>query len=148
MKVLFDVDEVIADFVGGVLDAVRDELGFDFHHDHVTQWDIRESLGFTREQWAPVQERIIAPGFASSLRPLPGAVDVVKSIASRHDVYFVTSHYRSSQTWVHERDDWLERKFGHTLGGRVVHTAHKHLIAGDVLVDDKPENVEKWWLKK
>jgi 5'(3')-deoxyribonucleotidase len=45
--------------------------------------------------------------------------------------------------WVHERLQWLKRHFGFEPH-EIVFTSQKHLIRGDVLVDDHQEHVEKF----
>lgn len=142
--ILFDVDGVLADFTGRVLDVVHEETGRAHTPDDHTKWSFREALGLPARHWRAVARRIGEPGFACSLRPYPGAVELVKRVAEQHEVFFVTADWRSSPTWVHDRNAWLERHFGRTLGSRVVHTSHKVLVDGDVLVEDKVETVEAW----
>jgi 5'(3')-deoxyribonucleotidase len=84
------------------------------------------------------------PGFTEGLGLLLGAASGVRDLAKECDVYFVTSPIHSSPTWAYERRKWLIKWFGHEQGSKVVFTSHKHLVAGDVLVDDKPGNLENW----
>lgn len=143
---LIDVDGVIADFTTPVLKLASLALGKDFTHSDVTDWDYRKALGLSDLQWRAICRDIEYEGFANQLEPYDGAVDGVNAIAEHADVYFVTSDWRGSKTWVYDRNKWLMRHFG-DLGRNVIHTSHKRLVYGDVLVDDKPENVERWTLE-
>lgn len=145
MIVLLDVDGVIADFMGDALEAIRKVSGKTHTREEVTDWDFFGCLDVSPADKKSVLEYFIkAPGFAYNLEPLPGAVEGVKKIAAIADVFFVTSPWRSSPTWVYDRDRWLVKYFGSTLGRKVIHTEHKYLVRGNVLVDDKPEHVEGW----
>ena len=59
------------------------------------------------------------------------------------DVHAITSPFYDSPTWVHERTCWVERHFG--LGhDDITHTRAKGGVYGDILLDDKPQNVAVW----
>lgn len=145
MRILLDVDGVIADFTGGVLSDIEHILGRYYEPHQVTRWSIKEALGLSDRDWKRiVDESICREGFAYFLDPYPGAVAAVNQLADAHDVYFVTSPFYSGETWMHDRTEWLCKHFGQTQGRKVVHTSHKHLVDGDFLVDDKPETVWEW----
>jgi 5'(3')-deoxyribonucleotidase len=144
MRVLLDVDGVIADFTGKVLSEIERILGRYYEPHQVTQWSIKDALGLSDRDWKRVVDEVICrEGFAYFLDPYPGAVAAVKELAADH-VYFVTSPWHSSETWCHDRTEWLCKHFGQAQGRKVIHTGHKHLVDGDVLVDDKPETVFEW----
>ena len=142
--VLLDVDGVVADFVGPTLAEVSKITGRRYTPDDVTGWDLRAALGLEASEWDRVTKRIRSLGFCLTQPTYPGACDAVRRLRERAEVYFVTTPWRGAVTWAYDRDRWLEQKFGEVIGRRVVHTGHKHLIRGDLLIDDKPENCERW----
>jgi len=146
-RVLLDVDGVVADFVGLYLDLVIstvNPLGRQFNREAAQRrWDVGESLGLTENEKAKTEAKIGNPGTALFMKVLSGAVDAVAKLEQLVDVYFVTSPWDSSGTWMHDRAHWLERYFG-TTGKNVIHTRHKHVCTGGYFVDDKVENVNKW----
>ena len=144
MIVLCDVDGVIADLVKGVLDAIYDATGMRHDPEDVTQWDIKAALGLSDTTWRTVTRRIAEPGFAYHLDAYPDAVAGVKAVAELAEVVFVTSPWLSSPTWAHDRTEWLVRHFGREQGRKVIHTAEKHHVRGDMLIDDKPETLKNW----
>lgn len=144
-RLLMDVDGVVADFKGAVLDAIEKVTGRRYERSQVTEWSIEKSLGLDRDVWkVVVDEHICAPGFARELKAYEGAVEAVRQLAESFDLYFVTADFRSSPTWVYDRNRWLGRKFGSEQGQKVVHTSCKHLVAGDFLVDDKTSTIVEW----
>lgn len=152
--VLLDVDGPLADFVSAYLEAFRSLTGLPATHEHVTRWDIAECLAAhcVREGelgWEvgrisrEVGKVVSAPGFASEMiRPHESAKEPVAKLEVA-DVYAVTSPWHSSPTWMHERTAWLKRHFK-IPRERVIHASTKHLVRGDVFVDDKASHVTAW----
>lgn len=141
-RILLDVDGVLADFITTYLHALAAVTGSYRHPAEVINWEIGKSLGLSEDTQRKVSTLLRKEGVASSMPVYPGAIEGVKKLTLVAEVYFVTSPF-TSPTWTYDRDQWLDRHFG-AVGKNVVHTAHKHLISGDVLVDDKPVNVRAW----
>jgi 5'(3')-deoxyribonucleotidase len=141
---LLDCDGVLADFVGGFLKLLGATTDRWFTPEQVTHFDIGASLGLSPAESAAAKRAISStPGFCSALAVLPGAVDGVRALREIADVYIVTSPWNSCPTWTHEREAWLKRHLG-IPHSHVVHTSAKHLVRGDVFVDDKTEAVIAW----
>jgi 5'(3')-deoxyribonucleotidase len=137
--VLLDCDGVLADFTGSVLKALNERNGTDFTPEDVTDWDMAHCLG--------VPNRVIydiasEAGFCLNLKPLPGAEDALDELNKIADVYCVTSPIHTSPYWMFERTQWL-----YTYGivpSHVIQGSAKHLLVGDVFIDDKPRSVQSW----
>lgn len=136
MRVLCDVDGVVADFVGGVNRAAR---GLGSTRSDWTEWDIWAN--FEPHLKPMIEAAICSPGFAWYLDPFDGAIQAARVIASRHELVFVTSPYDRSPTWVYDRNRWLRKYFADLPA---IFTHHKELVAGDVLIEDNADNAEKW----
>lgn len=143
-RVLLDCDGVLSDFTSSAIAVVNDMFDTKYKPEHVTAFDFTASLGLAREQGAAVKRRIgSTPGFCLHMRPYPGAREAIAELRKLAEVYIVTSPWNSNPTWMHERELWLERHVG-IPHSQVVHTSAKHLVRGDVFVDDKLEAVERW----
>ncbi|MGB1016084.1 MAG: 5' nucleotidase, NT5C type [Nannocystaceae bacterium] len=142
--VLLDVDGVVADFTAQILRLTHSLFDRRFTPEDVTEWDYKSALGLSDKEWRLVSTIIGSKDFAFELPVYPGAISGVQDLAKVADIYFVTSDWRTSPTWVYDRNRWLELRFGRELGKQVIHTSHKHLVRGDVFVDDKPSNVAAW----
>lgn len=141
MRIVLDVDGVLADFVGGALRIVNSLTPYNtFARHHVTEWEI-ESLLPEQARWA-FRAQLNRPGFAAGLRPLGSEVLYARALqAWGHDVVIATSPLETSPTWVAERNEWV----GWHLGGvEIYHTHDKTGVRGDIFVDDKPEHVRAW----
>lgn len=141
--VLLDVDGVIANFVDAFLTVTNSLLGTAFVHDDVTDWDIGKSLHLTPSTEARVYGECAAEGFARLLKPYPDAIEGVRALTDVAEIYFVTSPLEGSPTWTHDREWWLNHYLGYPRS-RVIHAKSKHLVSGDVFVDDNDKNVHAW----
>jgi 5'(3')-deoxyribonucleotidase len=138
-----DVDNVCADFTGHYVAIANRVTGRFYKYENVTEWEIDKALGL--EPWAvrEIREVLSRPGAAHNVPECPGSVESILKISRDVDIVFVTSPLTTSKTWAHDRAEWLFQKFGE-IGRRVIHTEHKECVLGDMLVDDKPENVARW----
>ncbi len=141
-RVVLDADGVFVDFVGGFLDLVYNLTGQAFHEDQVTDWDICKAIGL-KDDDARLCYGSVGQGFCTNLSPLPGALRGVKILESIADVYVVTSPWNKCETWVHEREKWIEKHLG-IPHSRIMHGSAKYLVDADVLVDDRADTVVKW----
>ena len=144
LTILCDVDGVVADFMSANLAAIKAVTGRDYTADQVTGWDVAAALGLTETEWHRVVAHIIAPGYCLRQFPYPGAVSAVSKLAHDHDFYFVTTPWRGARTWVDDRETWIAEWFGADLSRRMIHTEHKQLVRGTILIDDKVSNCTKW----
>lgn len=137
MVILCDLDSIVADLLGAWLPAYNAKHGRAMTIADVTEWDIHKC--------APDGHRVYdvlhGAGMFRRLAPLAGAVEGVRALcAAGHEVVILTASAKQPQTaadkleWVREHLPWLSRKdvlIGH----------RKHLVRGDVLIDDSPENL-------
>lgn len=150
---LLDCDGVLSDFVGGVFSLVHQHTGLDLKpEDVVTEWGFLEGLAdILRGAGVPhpettaalVKKGIFEEGFVENLQPLPGAVEAVQRLSTKYDVVILTSPFYSSKFWMYERTSWCQKHLG-IPGPRVMHGFLKHLVKGDLFLDDKPSSVAAW----
>lgn len=139
--ILLDVDGVLADFTGRVLQIGNELTKCSYTMEDVKEWDVF-SL-YPKELKRVLVYHICREGFCTRLDVLPGALDGVKQLKEVGHVVAVTSPWWSSKTWMHERMEWLKLHFDIPMRS-VIHTAAKELIRGDIMIDDKPENLLSW----
>ncbi len=150
--ILLDCDGPLACFTQAYLDALFRETGHQHLAHEVDRWaihecdffkDIEARLGFINLR-RRVDAHVCMPSFCSNIVPAPGAQEAVARLSDLGEVYVVTSPWDSSPTWMHERLHWVAKHFPTIGRRRVIQTAQKHLIRGDVFVDDKLEHVMEW----
>lgn len=144
LRVLVDMDGVLADFEGGFLKKYRAR----FPQEPFIS--LEERRGF----WVSVQYGQLrsdlfekatsiweSKDFFLELEPLPGGVEAVKEMAKMDntDVFICTSPIKHYTHCPFEKFAWVEKHFGHDFVEQVILTSDKTLISGDILIDDKPD---------
>lgn len=106
-------------------------------------YNFSEAMGLSRSNWEFLQDSMRRSNKLGYLRQFyPQAQAFIEHLAGSHRVVFVTTPWRGLPHWVESTYSLLD----HYLNRRnfsIVFTADKHLVAGDWLVDDKWENLEK-----
>lgn len=146
MRILIDMDGVIADFDGEFLQ----------------RWKARHPDEF----FIPIEKRIkfyIKDDYPASLRPLvdeilfessffeemtimPGAKEALEEMDARGlEVFICTSPLSAYSHCVLEKYKWVENILGPAWVKKIILTKDKTIVKADILIDDKPEvtGVEK-----
>lgn len=154
-RLLLDADGVLLDFVGGFIQAITEAGGPLMQREDFPVWDTFATLRTRLESGEPPSavEQIMArvnaavrrEGFCEGLAPLPGAVESIREIqqAKNIELFIVTSPFSGNKTWVHERDASLKRWFD-IPHKHVLHAQSKHIVRGDLFVDDKDKHIIDW----
>lgn len=142
MIILLDADGPLFDLTGASVRAVNDHWDMDHYPEHWTQWDAH-FLDRRHHQW--MKDALWRdPEFWLRLPTTAGAVFGVEKLRKAgHDIHVVTSSFESCKGWEHARRAALRTQFDIDAKFVTV-TAQKHLVCGDVFVDDKIENVVAW----
>ncbi|XP_013404549.1 5'(3')-deoxyribonucleotidase, mitochondrial-like [Lingula anatina] len=144
LRVLVDMDCVLADFEGSLLKkwkerypnephiALEERRGF-----YVTKQygDIREDLK------SKIIEVLSSEGFFRELPPIEGAIDAIKEISSMEgvEVFICTAPLKEYQHCAVEKYEWIEKYFGRDWLARVILTRDKTVISADLLIDDRTD---------
>lgn len=146
MHILVDMDGVIAGFDRGFLDIWK------VTHPDEPFYPIEERTVFhLHEQYGPeysdkIRAITSAPGFFRNLPPIPGAVDILPELINRgHLVQICTSPMSKTPTCLQEKYDWVVEHLGDDLARTMIIAKDKTMIKGDVLVDDRPSFVGRYF---
>ncbi|KAM8961490.1 5'(3')-deoxyribonucleotidase, mitochondrial [Pelodytes ibericus] len=144
LRVLVDMDGVLADFEGGFLKKYRARYPTEPYI------ELEDRRGF----WVSEQYEKLKPGlsvkaisiwetknFFLDLDPIVGAVEAVKEMAGlkNTDVFICTSPIKRYQHCPYEKYAWVEKHFGHEFLEQIVLTRDKTVVSADLLIDDRPD---------
>lgn len=150
MRILIDMDDVLADFDGDFLRCWRKK------HPEKMYVPLEERKSFYVKESYPVDlhplvtEIYTAPSFFRTLPPVAGAVEAVKEMEQMDlELFICTSPLNAYRNCVLEKYEWVEQHLGLDWVKRIILTKDKTLVKGDFLIDDKPvitgvESVPAW----
>ena len=145
MIIGIDVDDVIADFSGAVLKHLKQKHGLDLDFEEWTEYMIEESpkfAGISEKILDSMQDIFNSDSALLHFSISPDAPKVLKDLAERHQIFFITARGRDFKFAKAHTLKWLE---SHSIPFHALHFEHdKHVIAKDLRVDlfieDSPKN--------
>ena len=136
--VLVDVDDVLCNFVGKLLALYNADHGTAFTPEDLTTWDMAAVCG------PQIYDYFTRPGLfgGDDMLPMPGAKAAMGRLSQWCDLYALTSLPPKAIAIgaARDRNAWCRSHFP-MLKGTII-AAVKSSVWGDVLLDDKPSNLE------
>jgi 5'-nucleotidase len=144
-RVIIDMDEVIADPMGDMIEWYSKEYGGDVDKEKmlVGSW----LKGFPDHHQDMVKERLLSVGFFRNLPVMKDSVRVIKEMNQRYHVYIVSAAMEFPNS-LKDKLDWLQDHFPFLTWRQVVLCGDKKLIQGDYMIDDHVRNLEHFNGKK
>ena len=138
LTILVDMDDTIEQLLNAWIAAVNSKFGTKVTYDDIKSWDVSEA--FPGLFHSDVYDVIMEDDFWDDVEPVPGAAEALKRFMDEgHRVYIVTATpYQSVKP---KMEKHLFRYFPFLSWDQVIITSNKHLIAGDVLIDDGVHNL-------
>lgn len=75
--------------------------------------------------------------FFASIRPLYGAIDAVKWLMDRHDVFFLSAPMLGNEFCIEEKKESLQKHFGKEYADSAIFTHRKFTVDANYLIDDR-----------
>ncbi len=129
MKILFDMDEVIVQFLNGLLKEYNKLYNSNVTIDSIVDWDISDE--FTKIY--------TKPHFFENLLPYPKAIETINElIINKHEIYIVTDA-GGNLNIINGKYNWLKKYMPFiNLQKNVILAHRKNLINGDIIIEDNP----------
>lgn len=138
MTILIDMDDVLEQLVVGWCQYLNERFGTNATQADVKSWNMMQAFPtLTKEQ---VYSAVYDEALWDYVKPMPGADETLrKLLADGHEIYVVTAtHYMTLRA---KMEKVLFRYYPYLDWDHVIITGNKHLVQGDVLVDDGPHNL-------
>lgn len=141
MRILVDMDEVVARIYPKWLEAYNRDYKDNLVEESITGWNahlyVKPQCGYN------IYNYIARDGFFSDVPVVPGSQEVLNRLYNEgHEIVFVSASPRNSKTATYDKFRWLKRNFPELDHDAVVFTHRKDLVNGDLLIDDGPHNLE------
>ncbi|MCM4169787.1 Putative 5'(3')-deoxyribonucleotidase [Arenibacter antarcticus] len=141
MTLFVDMDEVFADTYNAHIELYNAKFNADL--------DINACLG--REVWQSVPEdhqlgvknHARTEGFFRALKPIEDSQKIIKELSEKYDLY-VASAAMEFPNSLREKSDWLDEHFPFIHWKNRILCGHKHILKGDILIDDRSYNLESF----
>ncbi|KGO91280.1 5' nucleotidase, NT5C type [Flavobacterium subsaxonicum] len=135
--IAIDMDGVIADVEGQLLEWYRTKYGITLTRDEIK--------GRTEETLFPekqvLREFLYTPGFFRTLPVIEGAVEALKELSRDFEIYIVSAAMEFPQS-LFEKHQWLAEHFPFISWRNIVFCGDKSIIDTDFLIDDHCKNLD------
>jgi 5'(3')-deoxyribonucleotidase len=138
--ILLDMDDVLMDFKGGIVDTYNATHDDQISREMITHWDFSN---FPKPIAEELDQLWRKPGFFKSLKPLNDALEYVPKLMEEHECFIASDAFDFSYT---EKDHSLKTYFPMLLHKKF-YGREKWRITSDFLIDDKIDTLNKYHLK-
>lgn len=146
MRILIDMDGVIADFEKSFLNAYKTKYPDNFFVplEERTSFHIKDQ--YPKNLQLLVEEIYCSKGFYFDLLPIEGSINALNELSSLgNEVYICTSPLLKNRFCISEKYNWVLKYLGNEWAEKMIVTKDKTIIQADYLIDDNPNvtGVEK-----
>ena len=143
MRILIDMDGVLADFEKTLLETYR--LKFPdkpyIRMEEIKSFHAEDDYEKIEAGLKSIIRGICSSkGFYYSLQPISGGSEAVSEMNKLgNEIFICTSPLTEYENCILEKHQWVEKYLGRDWVKKIVMTKDKTIIKGDILIDDKPE---------
>ncbi len=134
MKIAVDIDGVLADQVGAILNVIERDYGLKYSKSDVNRahWTFDG-----REIWSEIGRLLADPDYTLNVPLIEGSQDGIEKLA-HHNVFVVTARRPNAEEATKQ---WLNTHYPSLKEYYRASTGTKHSIPSDVLIDDLDLNI-------
>lgn len=139
--ILLDMDDVITNCLRSAIANYNKANNTNFDYKKCNVWGIEEFLGVDRQT---VTDLFRDPGFFENLPPKRGSIGAINELikTTNYDIYIITATSDDDGSELVEKIKWFKKYIPKFNTKRIISCRDKYIIRGDVLVDDKVENLD------
>lgn len=133
-RILIDMDEVMADAYGKIVQHYVEEFG------PIEPAEYAGKKIYEIAKASHIRDYLFEPGWFADLEVMADAQRVIKKLQADYEIFIVTS----AQEFRHSLSDkhaWLERHFPFIHWKNYVMCGDKSIVSGDYMIDDKVSNL-------
>ncbi len=138
LRITLDMDDVMADTNGKLIDYALNEFGPGHLYEDYRRAAFKDILH--PKQMKKMYSYIHQTGFFKDIPVMEGAQEVVEELAQYYEIYVATAAMEFPNSF-REKYDWLQINFPNIPWSNVVFCGDKSVIASDFLIDDHLKNM-------
>jgi 5'(3')-deoxyribonucleotidase len=135
--IAIDMDNVMADIETHLINCYERDFGV--RVERAAMQGIPESEAFPDKK--AVWNYVLSPGFFRTVPVMEGAIEAVKKLTEKYEIYVVSAAMEFPQSLI-EKHDWLQEHFPFISWRNIVLCGDKSVIASDYLIDDHCKNLD------
>ena len=139
MVIFVDMDEVIADAYQAHIDIYNKEFGAEIRAEECLGKEFWQCVPEAHQQ--SIRNHTRRDGFFKDLKLIEGSQEVLEALSQKHDVYIASAAMEFPQS-LREKSDWLDEFFPFIPWQNRILCGNKHVLKGDILIDDRSKNLE------
>ncbi len=141
MTIFVDMDEVVADSYQAHIDHYEKDFGITYHKDQCAGREFWQCVPEKHQE--SVRNHAWREGYFRDLKVIPDSQEVLKEMSQKHEVYFASAATQFPNS-LREKSDWIDEFFPFIPWQNRILCGHKHILRGDVLIDDRAYNFENF----
>lgn len=141
MTIFVDMDEVIADTYGAHIEIYNEDFKENLTREACLGSEVWQNV--PKERQESVKKHASNIGFFSGLKPIEDSQRVLEKLSEKHNVYIASAAMQFPKS-LFEKSEWLDEYFPFIPWQNRILCGHKHILRGDVLIDDRSYNLENF----
>jgi 5'-nucleotidase len=138
-RIAIDMDDVMAAAGKKILATYNGIIGTNHKDEDFAGKGYYDVL--KEEHYHVVREEIFKPNFFRNMEVMPDAVEVIKKLHERFDIFIVSAAIEFPNS-LKEKVEWLEEHFPFISWRNIVLCGDKSIISADYLIDDHEKNLK------
>ena len=140
MTIFVDMDEVIADTYGAHIARYNERHGGSLTKEICMGGEVWHQVPEHREL---IWQHYFEPGFFRNLDPIPGSREILRELSEKYQIYIASAAMQFPDS-LKEKHQWLDEHFPFIHWRNRILCGDKHILRGDVLIDDRSHNLESF----
>jgi len=141
MTLFIDMDEVIADTYRAHISLYNKEFRENLTVEDCIGGEVWQSVPENRR--SRIHRHCHEEGFFRALPPIEGSKEVIKDLTKVYDVFIASAAMQFPNSLI-EKHYWLDEHFPFIDWKRRILCGDKHILRGDILIDDRKYNLENF----
>lgn len=139
MIIQFDLDGVLADLLTPWLEAYNKDFNDTLTPQDITDWNIRKFV--KPEAHKTIYKYINKENFYKNVKPVDYYRDMLYSMLDEGVEVGICTSCNNNVTMMAEKLKWIKKHLPRVDRNNIMFVNNKGRARGDVLIDDKPENI-------